>query len=190
MYCTSGLLSSCLILTQQVSAGLSPLHPTPVLGALGLVLAHHPCCWGRFFGGSDGALVFPQDAVNWLGYTYLYIRMLRSPTLYGISHDDLKGDPLLDQRRLDLVHTAALMLDKNNLVKYDKKTGNFQVRRDPGKELWTGRAVQERPLAERKDARGIWLVKYRPQGGLPHSDLPSCMSVVPGSCLLAQREPV
>ncbi|NXF55737.1 U520 helicase, partial [Oceanites oceanicus] len=79
------------------------------------------------FVGSYGALVFPQDAVNWLGYTYLYIRMLRSPTLYGISHDDLKGDPLLDQRRLDLVHTAALMLDKNNLVKYDKKTGNFQV---------------------------------------------------------------
>ncbi|NWR60785.1 U520 helicase, partial [Bucorvus abyssinicus] len=74
-----------------------------------------------------GTLVSPQDAVNWLGYTYLYIRMLRSPTLYGISHDDLKGDPLLDQRRLDLVHTAALMLDKNNLVKYDKKTGNFQV---------------------------------------------------------------
>lgn len=65
--------------------------------------------------------------MNWLGYTYLYIRMLRSPTLYGISHDDLKADPLLEQRRLDLVHTAALMLDKNNLVKYDKKTGNFQV---------------------------------------------------------------
>ncbi|NWI06612.1 U520 helicase, partial [Tichodroma muraria] len=68
-----------------------------------------------------------KDAVNWLGYTYLYIRMLRSPTLYGISHEDLKADPLLEQRRLDLVHTAALMLDKNNLVKYDKKTGNFQV---------------------------------------------------------------
>ncbi|KAM7028565.1 LOW QUALITY PROTEIN: U5 small nuclear ribonucleoprotein 200 kDa helicase [Acridotheres tristis] len=68
-----------------------------------------------------------KDAVNWLGYTYLYIRMLRSPALYGIGHDDLKADPLLEQRRLDLVHTAALMLDKNNLVKYDKKTGNFQV---------------------------------------------------------------
>lgn len=53
--------------------------------------------------------------------------MLRSPGLYGISHDELKADPLLEQRRLDLVHTAALMLDKNNLVKYDKKTGNFQV---------------------------------------------------------------
>ncbi|NXM23219.1 U520 helicase, partial [Ploceus nigricollis] len=68
-----------------------------------------------------------KDAVNWLGYTYLYIRMLRSPSLYGIAHEDLKADPLLEQRRLDLVHTAALMLDKNNLVKYDKKTGNFQV---------------------------------------------------------------
>lgn len=71
----------------------------------------------------------PQDAVNWLGYTYLYIRMLRSPALYGIAHEHLKADPLLEQRRLDLVHTAALMLDKNNLVKYDKKTGNFQVGR-------------------------------------------------------------
>ncbi|NWX93829.1 U520 helicase, partial [Nothoprocta pentlandii] len=80
-----------------------------------------------------------KDAVNWLGYTYLYIRMLRTPTLYGISHDDLKGDPLLDQRRLDLVHTAALMLDKNNLVKYDKKTGNFQARRDLGRVTELGR---------------------------------------------------
>ncbi|XP_075714713.1 U5 small nuclear ribonucleoprotein 200 kDa helicase [Rhinoderma darwinii] len=68
-----------------------------------------------------------KDAVNWLGYTYLYIRMLRSSNLYGISHDDVKSDSLLEQRRLDLIHTAAVMLDKNNLMKYDKKTGTFQV---------------------------------------------------------------
>ncbi|XP_055517961.1 U5 small nuclear ribonucleoprotein 200 kDa helicase [Leucoraja erinacea] len=68
-----------------------------------------------------------KDAINWLGYTYLYIRMLRTPNLYGISHDELKSDPLLEQRRLDLIHTASLILDKNNLVKYDKKGGNFQV---------------------------------------------------------------
>ena len=53
--------------------------------------------------------------------------MLRSPTIYGISHDQLKEDPLLHQRRKDLIHTAAYTLDKHNLVKYDKKTGNFQV---------------------------------------------------------------
>ena len=70
-------------------------------------------------------------ALHWCfivsGYTYLYIRMLRSPTLYGVSHDQLKEDPLLQQRRKDLVHTAACLLDKHNLVKYDKKTGILQV---------------------------------------------------------------
>lgn len=68
-----------------------------------------------------------QDAVNWLGYTYLYVRMLRNPTLYGVSHDDRSSDPLLERRRMDLVHTAASVLDKNSLVKYDKRTGSFQV---------------------------------------------------------------
>uniref|UniRef100_A0A8C5CI20 Small nuclear ribonucleoprotein U5 subunit 200 n=1 Tax=Gadus morhua TaxID=8049 RepID=A0A8C5CI20_GADMO len=68
-----------------------------------------------------------KDAVNWLGYTYLYVRMLRNPTLYGVSHDDRSADPLLERRRMDLIHTAANVLDKNSLVKYDKRSGNFQV---------------------------------------------------------------
>ncbi|KAM7391571.1 hypothetical protein PAMP_022252 [Pampus punctatissimus] len=68
-----------------------------------------------------------KDAVNWLGYTYLYVRMLRNPTLYGVSHDDRGSDPLLERRRMDLVHTAANVLDKNSLIKYDKRTGSFQV---------------------------------------------------------------
>uniref|UniRef100_A0A3P9NV17 U5 small nuclear ribonucleoprotein 200 kDa helicase n=1 Tax=Poecilia reticulata TaxID=8081 RepID=A0A3P9NV17_POERE len=68
-----------------------------------------------------------KDAVNWLGYTYLYVRMLRNPTLYGVSHDDRSLDPLLERRRMDLIHTAANVLDKNNLIKYDKRTGTFQV---------------------------------------------------------------
>uniref|UniRef100_A0A3Q2ZMJ6 U5 small nuclear ribonucleoprotein 200 kDa helicase n=1 Tax=Kryptolebias marmoratus TaxID=37003 RepID=A0A3Q2ZMJ6_KRYMA len=68
-----------------------------------------------------------KDAVNWLGYTYLYVRLLRNPTLYGVSHDDRSTDPLLERRRMDLVHTAASVLDKNSLIKYDKRTGSFQV---------------------------------------------------------------
>lgn len=73
------------------------------------------------------SVICRQDAVNWLGYTYLYVRMLRNPTLYGVSHDDRSSDPLLERRRMDLVHTAASILDKNSLVKYDKRTGTFQV---------------------------------------------------------------
>ncbi|KAK6638558.1 DEIH-box ATPase [Polyplax serrata] len=74
-----------------------------------------------------GTVQTVRDAVTWLGYTYLYIRMLKSPTLYGISHDRLKEDPLLEYFRADLIHTAALQLDRSGLIKYDRKTGHFQV---------------------------------------------------------------
>lgn len=31
-----------------------------------------------------GTVTNVKDAVNWLGYTYLYIRMLRAPTIYHV----------------------------------------------------------------------------------------------------------
>ena len=62
-----------------------------------------------------------------IGYTYLYIRMLRNPQLYGVSQEEIKADPLLEQRRADLIHTAASLLDKSSLLKYDRKSGAFQV---------------------------------------------------------------
>ena len=54
--------------------------------------------------------------------------MLQAPQLYGMTAEELEADPLLEQRRADLIHTAASVLAKNNLVKYDKKSGAFQVR--------------------------------------------------------------
>uniref|UniRef100_A0A7I4Y827 U5 small nuclear ribonucleoprotein 200 kDa helicase n=1 Tax=Haemonchus contortus TaxID=6289 RepID=A0A7I4Y827_HAECO len=74
-----------------------------------------------------GTISSVSDAMSWLGYTYLYIRMLKSPVLYGIPLDQAKADPLLEQRRADLIHTACLQLDKGNLVKYDKKSGLIQA---------------------------------------------------------------
>ncbi|KAI9208743.1 Sec63 Brl domain-containing protein [Polychytrium aggregatum] len=68
-----------------------------------------------------------EDAATWLGYTYLYVRMLRNPSLYNITPDDLAEDRFLEQKRTDLVHSAATLLDKSNLIRYDKKTGKFQV---------------------------------------------------------------
>ncbi len=32
------------------------------------------------------------EAVHWLGYTYLYIRMLQNPALYGITKEELAED--------------------------------------------------------------------------------------------------
>ncbi|CAO1443370.1 unnamed protein product [Diamesa tonsa] len=74
-----------------------------------------------------GTIQNVKDAVTWLGYSYLYIRMLRQPTLYGVSFDKLKEDPLLENYRADLIHTAAIQLDRSGLIKYDRKTGHFQV---------------------------------------------------------------
>ena len=64
-----------------------------------------------------------KDGINWLAYSYLYIRMLRAPLLYGLTQNQLKLDPFLIQRRTDLVHSAAILLDRSGLIRYDKRTG-------------------------------------------------------------------
>ncbi|RID53701.1 hypothetical protein BRARA_G01078 [Brassica rapa] len=73
-----------------------------------------------------GTVQNAKEACHWLGYTYLYIRMVRNPTLYGLAPDALVKDVVLEERRADLIHSAATILDKNNLVKYDRKSGYFQ----------------------------------------------------------------
>ncbi|OQS00330.1 pre-mRNA-splicing helicase BRR2, partial [Thraustotheca clavata] len=67
------------------------------------------------------------QAATWLGYSYLYVRMLRAPQLYGIPVDEVQKDPALLQRRIDLCHAAATLLAKHNLIKYERRTGHFQV---------------------------------------------------------------
>ncbi|XP_045506046.1 putative U5 small nuclear ribonucleoprotein 200 kDa helicase isoform X2 [Colias croceus] len=73
-----------------------------------------------------GSVQSVRDAVTWLGYTYLYIRMLRQPALYGIPAEKMQDDNLLELHRADLVHTAASLLDKAGLIKYERKSGHFQ----------------------------------------------------------------
>jgi pre-mRNA-splicing helicase BRR2 len=67
-----------------------------------------------------------RDAVNWLSYTYLYVRMLKAPEIYGLDKNVREHDKFLVQRRTDLIHTAAILLDRAGLIKYDKRVGNFQ----------------------------------------------------------------
>lgn len=74
-----------------------------------------------------GTIQNAKEASTWLGYTYLYIRMLRNPTLYGVPIDELDDDPALENRRADLIHTAAHKLDKSGLIRYDRRTGSFAV---------------------------------------------------------------
>jgi pre-mRNA-splicing helicase BRR2 len=56
-----------------------------------------------------GTIQNTQEACSWLLYTYLYIRMLQNPTLYGLPEDILERDKTLDERRADLVSTCTLL---------------------------------------------------------------------------------
>ncbi|KAK0733880.1 Sec63 Brl domain-containing protein [Lasiosphaeria miniovina] len=66
-----------------------------------------------------------DEGVEWLGYTYLFVRMLRSPGLYSVG-TEYEDDEALEQKRVDLIHSAATVLKKSNLIKYDEKTGKLQ----------------------------------------------------------------
>lgn len=67
-----------------------------------------------------------DEGVEWLGYTYLFVRMLRSPGLYSVG-PEYEEDEALEQKRVDLIHSAATVLKKSNLIKYDEKTGKLQA---------------------------------------------------------------
>lgn len=76
-----------------------------------------------------GTVQTVAEAADWLSYTFLYIRMLQNPSLYGI-HDGeatIKEDPTLKRRRMDLAHSAAAILEKSHLIRYDRKSGALQA---------------------------------------------------------------
>ena len=70
-----------------------------------------------------------KDAADWIGYTFLYVRMLQNPTLYGIMNPEqtLKDDPTLKGRRMDLAHTASCILERNGLIRYDRRIGTIRA---------------------------------------------------------------
>lgn len=52
--------------------------------------------------------------------------MLKDPALYSVGADYQEDDPSLVQKRADIVHTAAALLEKCHLIKYERVTGRFQ----------------------------------------------------------------
>ena len=68
---------------------------------------------------------FLHSFIYWFSHLR-YIRMLRSPALYGVTVDYSDDDPLLVQKRSDIAHSAAVLLEKCNLIKYERHSGKFQ----------------------------------------------------------------
>jgi activating signal cointegrator complex subunit 3 len=63
-----------------------------------------------------------DEAVKWLTYTYLYVRMRLNPLAYGISYDMKQKDPFLEKHRFELIVSTARKLDKARMVRFNERT--------------------------------------------------------------------
>lgn len=82
---------------------------------------------------SLGTVTNLDEAVQWLGYTYLYVRMRKNPLAYGMNWSQLSEDPLLGERRRTLLTEAARRLHEVQMIIFDEKnTGSF-IAKDTGR---------------------------------------------------------
>jgi len=76
---------------------------------------------------SLGTVTSVKEAVTWLSYTYLYVRMCRNPLSYGIPWDQKETDPSLYRWRTELVHVMAKRLDGCRMVRYHEASGSLDA---------------------------------------------------------------
>ncbi|KAI5826558.1 Sec63-domain-containing protein [Schizophyllum commune Tattone D] len=74
-----------------------------------------------------GTVANVRDAVQWMGYTYLHVRMQKNPFVYGIPGDVLADDPSLSNKRGELVTAAAQKLANARMIAFDRTTGGFTI---------------------------------------------------------------
>uniref|UniRef100_A0A671V6M3 Activating signal cointegrator 1 complex subunit 3 n=1 Tax=Sparus aurata TaxID=8175 RepID=A0A671V6M3_SPAAU len=72
-----------------------------------------------------GSVTNVEEAVKWLSYTYLYVRMRANPLAYGINHKAFQMDPSLELYRKELVLESGRKLDKARMIRFEERTGYF-----------------------------------------------------------------
>lgn len=75
-----------------------------------------------------GTVTSIPDAVQWIGYSYLFVRMQRSPTAYGIEWAEIRDDPALVQRRRQLAIQAARTLQKCQMIIFNERTEELRAK--------------------------------------------------------------
>ncbi|XP_072748400.1 activating signal cointegrator 1 complex subunit 3 [Anoplolepis gracilipes] len=74
-----------------------------------------------------GTISNVPEAVEWLSYTYLFVRMRLNFQSYGMVYQTLQEDPNLEKKRKELVDVAAKALDKAQMIRYDMRTGDLSA---------------------------------------------------------------
>lgn len=74
-----------------------------------------------------GTIANIEEAIEWLSYTYLFVRMKVNPQVYGLNYHDMQEDPSLEKKRKDLIKSAAMALDKACMIRYNERTGDLNI---------------------------------------------------------------
>ncbi|KAH3668467.1 hypothetical protein OGAPHI_002221 [Ogataea philodendri] len=74
---------------------------------------------------SLGTVTNLEEGVQWLGYTYMNVRMKQNPFAYGIDWNEIAKDPLLVQKRRDMIIEAARKLHTLQMIIFDERSGAF-----------------------------------------------------------------
>lgn len=79
-----------------------------------------------------GTVANVDEAVQWLGYTYLFVRMRHAPQTYGLLPRDIEQDASLIVHRQKLVRDAARRLAEVQMIVFDEADDQF-VAKDAGR---------------------------------------------------------
>ncbi|KAL8996616.1 MAG: hypothetical protein Q9169_003898 [Polycauliona sp. 2 TL-2023] len=75
-----------------------------------------------------GTVTSVPEAVQWLGYSYLFVRMQRNPSTYGIDWAEIRDDPHLVQRRRKLVIDSARVLQQSQMIIFNETTEELRAK--------------------------------------------------------------
>uniref|UniRef100_A0A1B0BFD3 Helicase C-terminal domain-containing protein n=1 Tax=Glossina palpalis gambiensis TaxID=67801 RepID=A0A1B0BFD3_9MUSC len=99
------------------------------------VLQIFGCAGGPQFDKSDNVnaeivlatITNVEEVIEWLSYTYLFVRMRINPHVYEIEYVEVKEDPSLERKRRALIVGAAMSLDKARMIRFKQRTLDFNV---------------------------------------------------------------
>ncbi|KAF1999651.1 Sec63-domain-containing protein [Amniculicola lignicola CBS 123094] len=77
---------------------------------------------------SLGTVTTVPEGVQWLGYSYLFVRMQKSPLTYGIEWSEIRDDPQLVQRRRKLIIDAARVLQTSQMIIFNEATEDLRAK--------------------------------------------------------------
>ncbi|KAL2891261.1 Antiviral helicase SLH1 [Ceratocystis lukuohia] len=77
---------------------------------------------------SLGTVTNISEAVQWIGYSYLFVRMQRSFQTYNIEWSEMRDDPQLVQHRRKMAIEAAKTLQECQMIVFNQTTEDLRIK--------------------------------------------------------------